>query len=298
MSTSMPHIAFLGMGTMGRGMVANLVAANYPVTVWNRTPLEEGELGDHAHMQPTIAAAVENADIVMYCLADDAAVRNVVLGEGGLAAVVSESTAVVDLSTISYEMHQEERAALERRGVDFVDSPVFGSRGEANSGGLWIVAGGADEAFARVQAPLEAVSETLHHMGPSGAGVRMKLVGNYLVLSQLTALGTALSIAKKSGLAVSKVLEVLHVTDFKSPIFDGVGAAVLEGDYSPDFAAALALKDAKLLQGVGAELAVAVPVADTARDLLERAVAQGWGALNASALIKVVAGDAGVDLSS
>ncbi|MFW7415684.1 NAD(P)-dependent oxidoreductase [Demequina sp. SO4-18] len=297
MAASKPQIAYLGLGTMGRGMVANLVAAGYSVTVWNRTPVDSKDLGVDVSVASTIAEAVSGADLVMYCLADDPAVRDVVQGAQGVAAHVSDDAIVVDLSTISFSAHVEEREAYEARGVRLVDAPVFGSRGEANAGGLWVVAGGDEADFARVREPLSVVAESVHYMGPSGSGVRMKLVGNYLVLAQLTALGTALSMANKAGLPVDAVLGVLKVTDFRSPIFDGVGDAVAKDDYAPDFAAKLALKDAKLLQEVGAELGLAVPVADTAQDLLERAVGEGWGDLNASALIKVIAADAGVNLA-
>jgi 3-hydroxyisobutyrate dehydrogenase-like beta-hydroxyacid dehydrogenase len=106
-----------------------------------------------------------------------------------------------------------------------------------------------------------------------------------------------LSLAKKAGLDLDDVLGVLRVTDFRSPIFDGVGSAVVEGDYSPSFALKLMLKDGRLVKDFAQGLGVKVPGTEATVATIERAVESGWGEENASALIKVLAADAGVDLA-
>lgn len=128
---------------MGRGMALNLLEAGHEVTVWNRTADRAIDLVTRgAVLAPTVAAAVAEAEFVLYCLSDDAAVRSVVLGPEGLAALVPTSAIVVDPSTISPQASAEQREAFELRGVRFIDAPVFGSKGEAEAGGLWVVAGG------------------------------------------------------------------------------------------------------------------------------------------------------------
>lgn len=292
------RIAFLGLGTMGQGMVRNLTAVGHDVVTWNRTPGRVNPAALGATGAPTVAAAVEHAEVVMYCLSDDAAVREVVFGDADLAATVDAGTVVVDLSTISPEMSEDERQAFAERGIDFVDAPVFGSKGEAEAGGLWVVAGGDRAVFDRVRPVLEAVAETVHYMGPSGSGVRMKLVGNLVVASQLLALGEALTLARKAGLDLHAVLGVLAVTDFRSPIFDGVGPGVLAGDYAPSFALHLMQKDTGLITAFARGLDAPVPSAEAAGVYIDRAMKSGWGDENASALIKAVANDGGTDLRS
>lgn len=292
----MTTIAYLGLGTMGRGMVANLVRAGHDVTVFNRTASRADGL-EGVRTAPTVAEAVAGREVVLYCLSDDAAVRDVVLAEGGLVEVADPASVVVDMSTISPEVSAQEASGFAARGVAFVDAPVFGSKGEAAAGGLWVVAGGEPEVFERVRPVLEAVSETVHLMGPVGSGVRMKLVGNSVVAAQLSALGQALTLARKAGLDLDRVLDVLAVTDFRSPIFDGVGPAVLAGDYSPSFALHLMLKDARLVQDFGAGLGVPVDGTDVVEGALAEAVEKGYGDENASALIKVMAERAGVSLA-
>lgn len=292
----MASVGYLGLGTMGRGMVVNLLAAGHDVTVWNRSPGRAAGLTG-AHEAASVAEAVSGRDVVLACLSDDVAVRAVMLGADGALAHVAAPTVVVDMSTISPELSDEEATAFGARGVAFVDAPVFGSRDEASAGGLWVVAGGDEAVFDRVRPVLEAVSETVHHMGGNGAGARMKLVGNAVVAAQLTALGESMTLAKAAGLDLDRVLEVLAVTDFRSPIFDGVGPSVLDDDYTPAFALDLMAKDVGLIRDFGAAVGVEMRGAGQAAETLAAAQAEGLGDENASALIKVIARAGGVSLA-
>lgn len=294
----MSTIAFVGLGTMGRGMVFNLLAAGHKVTVWNRTPpAEDDALLAGCARAESVQSAVQGSEFVMYCLSDDVAVNEVVLAPGGLAETVDSSSLVIDLSTIDPETSAAEASAFAARGVRFLDAPVFGSKGEAEAGGLWVVVGGDKGTFEAAREVLTAISETVHYMGEAGNGARMKLVGNLVVAAQLEALGESLTLAKKAGLDLQDVLGVLAVTDFRSPIFDGVGAAVVAGDYSPSFALKLMRKDGRLVKAFADRLGVKVPGTEATVSTIERAVESGWGEENASALIKVISGDAGVDLA-
>jgi len=289
-------IGFLGLGTMGQGMVRNLIDHGHEVVVWNRSDFDADSLG--AKRASSIREAVSGFDYVMYCLSDDTAIEEVVFSKDGVMTHVQESTIVIDLSTIDPVTSARQSSGFAARGVRFLDAPVFGSKGEANSGGLWIVVGGEKHVFDLAQEVLAPISETTHYMGVSGNGAQMKLVGNLIVAAQLEALGEALTLAKKANLALTDVLGVLHVTDFKSPIFDGVGQAVIKGDYSPSFALDLMLKDAKLVKKFADRMDSPIPGTEATLGVISEAVADGWGKENASALIKVLSKRAGVDLSS
>jgi 3-hydroxyisobutyrate dehydrogenase-like beta-hydroxyacid dehydrogenase len=124
----------------------------------------------------------------------------------------------------------------------------------------------------------------------------MKLVGNLVVAAQLEALGEAMTLAVKAGLSPRDVLGVLHVTDFKSPIFDGVGAALMDRNFDTSFALKHLLKDANLIARFAQDLNVPVPAAAATREVIKAAVNQGWGEENASALIKLLELQAGVEV--
>ncbi|MCP4168679.1 MAG: NAD(P)-dependent oxidoreductase [Chloroflexi bacterium] len=253
----MTKIAYLGIGTMGRGMVGNLLKAGYPVTVWNRTsercePLVE----QGATEASSVAEAVIEANVIMYCLSDDTAVEDLVFGTGDLISSVKSGQIAIDMTTIHPDTTRKEAAAYAEKGVRFLDAPVFGSKNEAAQGGLWIPVGGEEALYNEMKPLLDVLSETTHYMGGTAKGTSMKLVGNLVVASQLEALGEAMTLATKAGLDPVDVLGVLHVTDFKSPIFDGVGAGLIERDFSTHFALKLMLKDANLIAQFAQDLNV------------------------------------------
>ena len=294
----MTKIAYLGMGTMGSGMAANLKKAGHDVSAWNRTPktspvLQEADL----RVTTDLATALEGAEVVMYCLSDDKAVDDLVFGSHHLLELVPNGAVVIDLSTIDPETSAKERQAFEAKGHSFLDAPVFGTKGEAEGAGLWIVVGGPRDVFDSVLPLFQAISETVHYMGEGGKGTAMKLVGNLLVASQLQALGEALTLAKKAGLNLADVQEVLDVADFRTPIYYGVGRGAQAGDYTVNFALKLMLKDAKLIQDFAGRLGSPVPTAATAQKYIEESMKDGHGELNASALILAIAKEAGVDLA-
>lgn len=294
----MAKVSFIGLGIMGSGMVGNLVKAGHDVTVWNRSSSKYAEIEKMGAKTVSDASQLlPGADFLMYCLADDAAVEAVILSGPALASKVEPTTIAIDLSTIDPETSARERKIYEDRGVSFLDAPVFGTKGEARDGGLWIVIGGPEEVFEKSRSVLEPISETLHYMGEGGNGTKMKLVGNLLVASQIVSIGEALSLAKKAGLNLQTVLEVAAVADFKTPIYAGVGAGVIKGDYEVNFPLRLMLKDAKLIQAFANRLDSPVSIAVKTEELAKEGVDTGMGELNASAIVKVISNRAGVDLS-
>lgn len=292
------RIAYLGMGIMGGGMAANLIRAGHALSVWNRTP---GRCDPLAALGAKVAAspaeAVQGAEIVMYCLSDDAAVEDLVWGSYRLIDALQAGQIVIDMTTLHPETSRREAAGFAARGVRFLDAPVFGSRNEAAKGGLWIVCGGPRELYDEMLPVLDPLSETTHYMGENGMGASMKLVGNLVVAMQLEALGEAMILASKAGLHAEDVLSVLHVTDFKSPIFDGVGAALVKRDFEVHFALNLMLKDANLIARFAQDLKAPIPAAAAVREVIKGAVNKGWGDLNASALIRNLEDQAGIEVS-
>ncbi len=285
----MKSIAYLGLGIMGRGMAANLLKAGYPVTVWSRTPERCAPLVAQGAVQAdTPAAAAAGAGVIMYCLSDDAAVEDLVFGQGDLISAVQAGQIVIDLTTVHPDTSRKTAAAYAQKGARFLDAPVFGSKNEAAQGGLWIVVGGERELYEEVKPILEVLSETTHYMGGTAKGSSMKLVGNLVVAAQLEALGEAMTLATKAGLDPADVLGVLHVTDFKSPIFDGVGQGLIARDFSTFFALKLMLKDANLIARFAQDLNVSIPAAAATREVIKAAVNKGWGEENASAFIRVL----------
>jgi 3-hydroxyisobutyrate dehydrogenase-like beta-hydroxyacid dehydrogenase len=249
-----------------------------------------------AGQAPTPAEAVADADVFLYSLANDQAVEQVLFSEIGVLNGVHEGQVAIDMSTVHPSTSHREADAYQDRGVHFLDAPVFGSKGEAREGGLWIVVGGKQDVLDRVRPILEPLSASIHYMGPTGMGASMKLVGNLIVALQLQAVGEGMVLATKSGLDPADVLSVLRVVDFRSPLISGVGQSLMERDFTTHFALRHMLKDANLIARFAEEQRSPIPASAVVREMLKAAVNQGWGEENASALIKALELQAGIQV--
>ncbi len=136
-------ISYLGLGTMGSGMAANLLKAGYKLTVWNRNAEKcEPFARKGAPVGDTPADAVRDVDLVMYSLGNDQAVEEVVFGSKGILSGIKEGQIAMDMSTVLPATSLQEQEAYAKRGVDFLDAPVFGSKRESADAKLWIMAAG------------------------------------------------------------------------------------------------------------------------------------------------------------
>jgi 3-hydroxyisobutyrate dehydrogenase-like beta-hydroxyacid dehydrogenase len=290
-------ISYLGLGTMGSGMASNLLKAGYQLTVWDRTAAKcEPFARKGARVAKTPADAVRDADLVMYSLSDDEAVEKVVLGEDGILSAITAGQIALDMSTVLPETSLKEQKAYAKRGADFIDAPVFGSKNESANAKLWVLAAGKKEVFEKVKPVLEKLGQTVHYLGKNGNATAMKLVGNLIVALELEALAEGLVLAQKAGLDLKTVMEVVKVADFRSPLLVGNGDNILKRDFSTYFALLLMLKDAKLIQQFSKSLSSPIPALRVVQKNLEDAVGLGFGNENASALIKALEKEAGVEV--
>ena len=292
-------ISYLGLGTMGAGMASNLLKTGYQLAGWDRTAAKCEPFGRKgARVAEIPADAVRDADLVMYSLSDDEAVEKVVFGEEGILSAIASHQIAVDMSTVLPATSLREQEAYAKRGVDFIDAPVFGSKNESAKGELWVLAAGKKEVFEKVKPLLEKLGQTVHYLGKNGNATAMKLVGNLIVVLELEALAEGLVLAQKAGLDLKSVMEVVKVADFRSPLLESNGDNILKRDFSTSFALQLMLKDANLIQQFSESLSSPIPALRVVQKNLEDAVGLGFGNENASALIKALEKEAGVEVKA
>ena len=292
-------ISYLGLGTMGSGMASNLLKAGYDLTVWNRSVERSKSFARKgARVADTPANAVRDVDLVMYCLSNDQAVEEVVFGANGILSGISADQIAIDMSTVLPATSLREQEAYSKRGADFLDAPVFGSKKEAADAKLWIMAAGKRDVFEKVKPVLQHLGQTIHYFGKNGNAAAMKLVGNLIVALEMEALAEGLVLAQKTGLDLSTVMEVVKVADFRSPLLVGNGQNILKRDFSPSFALKLMLKDAGLIEKFAGSLQSPIPALRVVQKNLESAVALGFGKENASAVIKALEREAGVEVKA
>jgi 3-hydroxyisobutyrate dehydrogenase-like beta-hydroxyacid dehydrogenase len=292
-------ISYLGLGTMGSGMASNILKAGYQVAVWDRTAEKcEPFARKGARVAKTPADSARDTDLVMYSLSNDEAVEKVVFGEDGILSAIGAGQIAVDMSTVLPVTSLREQEAYAKRGVDFLDAPVFGSKNESAKGKLWVLAAGKKEVFEIVKPVLEKLGQTVHYLGKTGNATIMKLIGNLIVALELEALAEGLVLAQKAGLDLKTVMEVVKVADFRSPLLVSNGENILKRDFSTYFALQLMLKDANLIRKFSDSLSSPIPALRVVQQNLEDAVDLGFGKENASALIKALEKKAGVEVKA
>jgi len=292
-------IAYLGLGTMGAGMASNLLKAGYKLTVWNRSAEKCKPFARKgARLAESPADAIRDADLVIYMLSNDQAVEEVVFGANGILSGIKEGQIAMDMSTVLPATSLREQQAYSKRGVDFLDAPVFGSKNESANAELWIMAAGKKDTFEKVKPVLQHLGQTIHYFGKNGNATAMKLVGNLIVALELEALSEGLVLARKAGLDLSTVMEVVKVADFRSPLLVSNGQNILKRDFSTSFALKLMLKDAGLIDKFAGSLQSPIPGLRVVENHLKSAVALGFEKENASAVIKALEKEAGVEVKA
>jgi 3-hydroxyisobutyrate dehydrogenase-like beta-hydroxyacid dehydrogenase len=292
-------ISYLGLGTMGSGMVSNLLKAGYKLTVWNRSAEKcQPFARKGARVAKSPSDAIRDVDLVMYSLSNDQAVEEVVFGAKGILSGINEGQIAMDMSTVLPATSLREQEAYAKHGVDFLDAPVFGSKKESADAKLWIMAAGNKAIYKKVKPVLEHLGQIVLYFGKNGNAAAMKLVGNLIVALEMEALAEGLVLAQKAGLDLNTVMEVLKVADFRSPLIASNGQNILKRDFSTSFALRLMLKDAGLIEKFAKSLESPIPALRVVEKNLESATALGFGKENASALIKALEKEAGVEVKA
>jgi len=292
-------ISYLGLGTMGAGMASNLLKAGYKLTVWNRSAEKCKPFARKgARLAESPADAIRDTDLVIYMLSNDQAVEEVVFGANGILSGIKEGQIAMDMSTVLPATSLREQQAYSKRGVDFLDAPVFGSKNESANAELWIMAAGKKDTFEKVKPVLQHLGQTIHYFGKNGNATAMKLVGNLIVALELEALSEGLVLARKAGLDLTTVMEVVKVADFRSPLLVSNGQNILKRDFSTSFALKLMLKDAGLIDKFAGNLQSPIPGLRVVENHLKSAVALGFEKENASAVIKALEKEAGVEVKA
>jgi 4-hydroxybutyrate dehydrogenase/sulfolactaldehyde 3-reductase len=282
----MARVGFIGLGNMGRGMSSNLQRKGFPLVVFDLDPARMRQLETLGASAASSAAAIgRDCDVVITMLPDSASVESVLLGRAGVFDLLRRGSLVMDMSTVDPLLTDRLAAACAERGCDFVDAPVGRLASHAARGESLFMVGAADSAFARVKPLLDAMGTTIHHCGAPGAGIRTKLVNNYLAIVSCGFNAEALALSQRFGLSLAKTLEVVHgTTATNGQLKIAWSAKVLAGDTEPGFTIDLAHKDLNLIVDAASASGVPVPIAEAARTSFDAARSDGFGGRDFSAM--------------
>ncbi|HMG51636.1 MAG TPA: NAD(P)-dependent oxidoreductase [Inquilinus sp.] len=257
-------VGFIGLGTMGREMAANLLRAGHAVRAYDVVPAAVDALAAQGAVPAaSVAEAAEGADIVVTMLPDTPQVEEVVYGSaggpGGLLAAPPRGRLVVDMSTIAPQAVRRMHTDLAAAGIDLLDAPVSGGPQGARAATLTIMAGGARPAFDRALPVLRGMGTTITHVGDSGAGQTVKLCNQLICGINLQAICEALALGRACGVDLDQMREVLLGGSAASWMLDRLGPAMISGDAGAGFRIDLMLKDLRLVQELAFGKAVPLP---------------------------------------
>ena len=294
----MTHVAFIGLGIMGRPMAGHLQAAGHELSVVRHvSPLPEELLAGGAVECATGAEASARAEIVIVMVPDTPDVEDALFAPGGVAEGLRAGTTVIDMSSISPIATKAFAARIAERGCDYLDAPVSGGEVGAKAASLTIMAGGTDEAFARALPLFELMGANVTLVGGVGAGQTCKVANQIIVALTIEAVGEALLFASKAGVDPARVREALMGGFAGSRILEVHGARMVERAFEPGFRIALHRKDLGLALEGGRELGLSLPNAAAARELMNACAARGWDDLDHAALVKALETLAGHEIA-
>ena len=198
----------IGLGNMGGRIARRINDVGPPIIGYDASPDQRSASG--IETVESIEALLEAVDVVLLCLPSSAIIESVILGPGGVLEHVRSGQAVIDTSTAAPTSTVRLHAALAAKGVPLVDVGLTGGVESATTGTMVLMVGGDAPAIDRVRPVLEAFSNGIYLMGPSGAGHMAKVLNNFLNGVTLAATAEAMVAAKKAGLDLAQLLEVFN----------------------------------------------------------------------------------------
>ncbi len=279
---------------MGAAMASTIRRAGLPVTVWNRN-LETAERlasAIDARVAATAAEAASSSDIVITSLADDATVKSVYLGPGGVVEGIRQGSIAVETSTVDPETVAEVGSAVDAVGAGFLDSPVSGSVSTVEAGTLTIMVGGDAELLERAEGVLDILAARVVHVGGRGAGAATKLAVNGLVHGLNVALSEAVVLAERAGVDRSVAYKVFASGAGGAPFVQYKRDAYEHPeDAAVAFSLDLVAKDLRLITGLGERVGAPMRQAATGLDIVQDAIDNGFGERDLSAIAVYLRGD-------
>jgi len=284
------RVGFMGLGIMGRAMAENVLQKGWPLTVYNRSRDKAAilaELGAKVAASPRELA--ENSDVVICMLTGPEAVYALLTGEDGCARGLDKGKVFVNMGTVSPAYAREIASGLAPLGVTYVDAPVSGSKKPAEEGTLIILAGG-DGAVVKSLTPLFlAMGKKVVHCGEVGQGSMAKMAINMLLGTMMEALAEMISFGRTGGLADETMFEILNAGPLANGLF-ALKEKMLREDYFPaQFPLKHMAKDLKYAVDTAYDVGAAVPGAAAMQQLYGAAKARGYGDMDVSAVLKVLA---------
>jgi 3-hydroxyisobutyrate dehydrogenase-like beta-hydroxyacid dehydrogenase len=289
MSHMAKTIGFIGLGTMGAPMVANLLKHGHPVKVWARrreamTPL----LTAGATAAQSAAEAAATSDVVFTMVTDTRAVEDVILGPEGVASGARAGVLVIDHSTIDPAGARQIAGELQRQGIEMLDAPVSGGGAAAEAGTLSIMAGGSRSAFERAHPLLSCYAKNIVHIGPSGAGQVAKACNQICTIVNQLGAAEAMLLAERAGVDPRAVKEAMMGGFAASRMLDLQAPKMIAREFEGKVESRLHHKDIHIVLELARKYGIELPASTAAAQVLDTLQERGGARQDSAAVFTVL----------
>ena len=280
-------IGFIGLGIMGKPMCKNLLKAGHECTIYDIVEEAAREaVGAGAVKCESAAQAASGRELVITMLPNSPQVKQVVLGENGIADAMDEGCVFVDMSSIAPLASKEIGAALAGRNIEMLDAPVSGGEPKAVDGTLSIMVGGKKEVYDKVKEVLLCMGSSAVYCGELGAGNTTKLANQIVVALNIAACAEAFTLSKKAGADPELVFDAIRGGLAGSTVMDAKVPMMLDGNDIPGFKIDLHIKDLKNALETGHGVGMGLPLTAQVMEMMQQLAAGGFGGKDHSALVK------------
>ena len=282
-------IGFIGLGTVGRHMAANLTKGSYELTVFDTNQEAVSSLvALGARSASSAAEAAKGRDMVIAIVPEGDDLVPMVFGANGIIAGIDPGTILADMGSHSLETTLRAYDEASKKKVMYLDAPVWGNRDNAVNGLMTIIAGGDPALIGRCQEPFSYFGLHVIHVGQVGDATKMKFIVNLVQAELVQVLAEGLVFGEKMGFTADKILEVLDTRGVASPLFHLKGRAMARGDFSRSLALKYVHEQLHMVMNAARLVGLHLPAAEAAYKVYEEGVEAGWGEEDFSAVIKVL----------
>ena len=281
-------IGFIGLGVMGRPMAGHLIAAGHDVFLHRVKDASQPLVEAGGKALGTARAVAEAAEIIILMLPDTPDVEAVLFGPDGVAESCAPGKLVIDMSSISPGATKAFAARIAETGASYADAPVSGGEVGAKAASLTIMVGSSEADFARAKPLFELMGKNITRIGGVGDGQTAKVTNQVIVGLTIQAVAEGLALAKAAGADVAKVREALMGGFAASRILEVHGERMIKRTFDPGFRIRLHRKDIGLAMEAAKSLELYLPHAASLQQLMNKALADGLGDKDHSALISLL----------
>ena len=290
-------ISVVGLGSMGYGMAASLVRAGHVVHGFDINPMAMDRLVAEGGCAASLDDAARTTDILVVVVLNAAQAESVLFGPEGWAAKLGKGAAIIACATVAPEFARSCAARCAGLGLHYLDAPISGGAAKAALGKLSIMASGTETSFQTAAPALDAMAETVFHLGDdAGAGSAMKAVNQLLAGVHIAAMAEALTFGMTKGVTPEKFVEVISQCAGTSWMLENRAPHIVNGDYTPHSSVDIWPKDLGIVLDIAKSAKFAAPVTAAALQQFLAASSSGLGAQDDAAVAKVYARNAGLKL--